>query len=207
MKWLLDCIAMQGGPELRECFRGTRTPAARREVPTMAELRVLRSCPNPALRWMILCGSEAGLRSGAAYGCTLRNCLDGRIMAITKNGVVTNTPTSPRLQALLAIVPAETPLDTQVVHALEGAPVAQKTLRRRWWEWKKRCNVRSTVRMHDLRRSLARRVYDTSHDLRQVQALLSHANLTSTLWYLDAGQPELEDTNLTQAIAAQEDTE
>jgi site-specific recombinase XerC len=86
-----------------------------------------------------------------------------------------------------------------VVDALEGKPIRQLALQRRWWEWKQRCGVRPGLRVHDLRRSLARRVYAASHDLRQVQALLTHASLTSTLWYLDGGQPQIEDTTLEQA--------
>lgn len=38
---------------------------------------------------------------------------------------------------------------------------------------------------HDLRRTTAVRVYETTQDLRKVQALLGHGDLGSTLWYLD----------------------
>lgn len=199
MRWYLNALARAGAPDLVECFGGTRSPAPRSVVPTEAELKTLQNCPNPALRWMILAASEAGLRSGAAFGCTLRNCLDGRIAATTKNGKISNVPTSPRILALLQFIPEETPLDTRIVDALEGKPIRQLAHQRRWWEWKQHCGVRQGLRVHDLRRGLARRVYLHSHDLLQVQALLTHASLTSTLWYLDAGQPELEDTTLEKA--------
>jgi integrase/recombinase XerC len=37
---------------------------------------------------------------------------------------------------------------------------------------------------HDLRRTTARNVYEITHDLRTVQALLGHSDLNSTMWYL-----------------------
>ncbi|WP_446745657.1 tyrosine-type recombinase/integrase [Silvibacterium acidisoli] len=38
--------------------------------------------------------------------------------------------------------------------------------------------------LHDLRRTAARELYDNTRDLRLVQALLGHANLAQSLWYL-----------------------
>jgi site-specific recombinase XerC len=38
---------------------------------------------------------------------------------------------------------------------------------------------------HDLRRTTAVAMLRATHDLRDVQAILGHKNLTSTMWYLD----------------------
>jgi integrase len=38
--------------------------------------------------------------------------------------------------------------------------------------------------MHDLRRTLAIRTYNRNHDLREVQRVLGHASLGTTLKYL-----------------------
>jgi site-specific recombinase XerC len=176
-------------------------------VPTPAELATLRNCPDTALRWVILAASEAGLRSGAAYACTIRDCAEGRIAALTKNSRRTNVPTSPRLAALLATIPTDKPPDTPVTAALDGAPVTKQALQRRWWRWKKQCGIRKELRLHDLRRGLARAVYNTTGDLRQVQGLLTHSSLTSTLWYLDAGEPTLDRYAITAALALQDSTD
>jgi site-specific recombinase XerC len=154
---------------------------------------------------MVLAASEAGLRSGTAYRCTLADCASGRIEARTKNARLTSTPLSPRLTALLATVPAETPPQTQVVAALNGGPITQNALKRRWCLFRERAGIRKELRLHDLRRGLARSVYLTTGDLRQAQAVLSHSNLTSTLWYLEGALPTVDRESITAAIASQEE--
>jgi hypothetical protein len=173
-------------------------------TPTHKDLEKIKACTNPALRWMILAGSEAGLRSGTAYRCTVGDCAAAQIKAKTKNDRRTNTPMSPHLQELLATIDPATPPATKVVEALEGAPISQNTLKRRWSLYRQKHEIRKELHLHDLRRGLAQAIYDTTGDLRQVQAILSHANLTSTLWYLDAGTPIAHPDSIAAALSLQE---
>jgi site-specific recombinase XerC len=165
----------------------------------------LKVCIDPALRWVILAASEAGLRSGTAYRCTLGDCASGRIEARTKNARLTAVPLSPRLAALLATIDVQTPPGTKVVDALNGGPITQNALKRRWCLFRAKAGIRKELRLHDLRRGLARAVYQTTGDLRQAQAVLSHSNLTSTLWYLEGALPTLDRESIAAVLAAQEE--
>lgn len=48
----------------------------------------------------------------------------------------------------------------------------------------KRCGITRRIRPHDLRRTTARDVYGITRDIRDVQAVLGHNTLTSTVWYM-----------------------
>ena len=49
----------------------------------------------------------------------------------------------------------------------------------------KKAGIREGMRPHDLRRTTAVAMYRKTGDLRDVQALLGHRGLPSTIWYLD----------------------
>lgn len=53
--------------------------------------------------------------------------------------------------------------------------------------------------LHDLRRTAARELYDNTRDLRLVQALLGHANLAQSLWYLSDATHTLTADHLEQS--------
>lgn len=50
---------------------------------------------------------------------------------------------------------------------------------------RKQIGITHKLTAHDLRRTTAVAVYEQTKDLRVAQAVLGHADLTSTLWYLD----------------------
>lgn len=64
------------------------------------------------------------------------------------------------------------------------ATVSETALRKSFRKLLRDCGIERHIRPHDLRRTTARHVYKQSNDLRVVQALLGHADLNSTLWYL-----------------------
>jgi site-specific recombinase XerC len=167
-------------------------------------LKALIGAPDMALRFAVLCAGEAGLRTGTTLRVRPVDVQDGYIVTRTKRGMVTKTPVSQRLAALLAVVPS--PVDTrQTVFDLLCGHVYQepdRELQKRWAAWKRKCGVRSELRLHDLRRGLARRLYAATGDLRLVQSLLSHDQLTSTLHYLDAADRRVTPQTLDAAIAA-----
>ena len=184
LRHILADLHRQGALDLTPQFNGTPPPSPRQITPTGHELEALKACNDPALRWLILAASEAGLRSGTAYRCTIGDCAAMRIAARTKNQRLTDTPISPAIAELLATIDPLTPPDTRVVDALNHQPISQNALKRRWCLFRTKAGIRKQLRLHDLRRGLARAVYDTTGDLRQAQAILSHSNLTSTLMQL-----------------------
>ena len=52
-------------------------------------------------------------------------------------------------------------------------------------ELRDRCGITRRVTPHDLRRTTAVALYEHTRDIRDVQALLTHRNMQSTIWYLD----------------------
>lgn len=64
-------------------------------------------------------------------------------------------------------------------------PLSHQQLYLDWHRLKKRAGITRKLTYHDLRRTTAFRVYDKHRDIRLVQAILGHSNLTSTCWYLD----------------------
>jgi integrase len=46
-------------------------------------------------------------------------------------------------------------------------------------------NITRRITPHDLRRTTATAMYRATRDVREVQALLTHKRLNSTIWYLD----------------------
>jgi integrase len=57
--------------------------------------------------------------------------------------------------------------------------------RRTFQKVKKELGITRKLTPHDLRRTTAVLAYQTTRDLRTVQALLGHADLAHTLYYLD----------------------
>jgi integrase len=49
----------------------------------------------------------------------------------------------------------------------------------------KTVGIKRKLTPHDFRRTTAVHLYEQTHDARDVQALLGHRSLGSTIWYLD----------------------
>lgn len=64
-------------------------------------------------------------------------------------------------------------------------PLSHQQLSNDWKRLKARAGITRKLTLHDLRRTTAFRIYDATKDVRLVQAVLGHSNLTSTCWYLD----------------------
>lgn len=205
---LLRQLQEHGAPDLRHAIVKTPRESPRVTQPMQAELARLVACPNMPLRWIILCAADAGLRFATAANIRVCDTANGRIKRVTKYGAVADLPLTQRLSALLACASIGCePNDTRrIIDLLEGRPLRawNTTLHERWKRWKKECQVRPEVRIHDLRRSIAHRVYAATSDLRVVQSLLGHRNLTSTLHYLHAQSPRIDLSMLETAITAAE---
>jgi integrase len=207
LRWYLRSLAAAGYPDQAQAVVRPRTPKPRNVTPSPTELEKARATPNLPLRWMVLCASEAALRSATALAVKVRECQHGMIVTGTKGGQYTAVPISERLRVCLAALPPGTPPDSEarVVDLLNGQPIRKAgTMSDRWCAWKRSQGIRAGLRLHDLRRGLARSLYETTKDARQVKVLLSHAKLSSTLWYLDATDQKLDASGVLRAIEAQE---
>ena len=93
---------------------------------------------------------------------------------------------------------AQLPTETANCHGRRAAPplgraMAANKLGQSFARLRKRLGITRKLTPHDLRRTMARAVYRATHDLRDVQSLLGHQSLTSTMWYL---QDDLHRVNL-----------
>jgi integrase len=132
-----------------------------------------------------------GLRFTTTVTVTPEQCESGTLRRTTKAGMLVELPLSPDLLSLVALSKLNPmPPDTPVISRLAGRHNKTPSWLFRWWTWKKKCGIRKDLRPHDLRRTLARALYTETHDLLQVQRVLGHRTLSSTLHYLtDATKP------------------
>jgi integrase len=153
--------------------------------------RAMRAASPPAQLAMLL-AHEAGLRAGSISRITRQNCdferrwLRGR----TKGGANYSVPMTARLYERLLFACAGAEPTEPLLHAVsyrhQASTVQELAYHIR--QTKRRAGIETEWTLHDLRRSAARRVYDRTRDVRKVQRLLSHKNLSTTMWYLgDAG--------------------
>ncbi len=146
----------------------------------------------PHLRLILLLCHDCALRANTAAKVS-REHYDGFTITIrSKWGRSVQVPVSGRLQAILATAPEGPEPFVELLrdHSFGYSAIygALRTLGRK--------HKLPPLHLHDLRRTMARKVMDTTHDIRVVQQLLGHDHLNSTVLYL---QPEL----LTMAVRHQ----
>ena len=167
--------------------------------------QVLGAAP-PHLRLYLLLCSDTCIRSGTVVQLTEQNWNPEteQLCITTKANAVVTLPTSERLARLIreAVAYPASP-ETPLVQRL-GGPVTR---------WRGHAYGRQLKMLlknlglpaftsHDLRRSQARRMYETTKDLRLAQAILGHSNIASTFYYL---MPHIKQVTREQiTVAAQE---
>jgi integrase len=176
-------------PQLASLPRPVVRPEPRVMVPTADEKERLLATKNLGLRFVLLACSHAGLRASTAFRLAPKDIQEGYIVRHSKRGTVVRVPVSPELAEVMASVPygTEANSSSQFVTLLTGKVCSgYSTL----WQWfrveKLRLGISSGITMHDFRRGLARALYKTTGDLRQVQSMLGHSSLKSTVGYLQA---------------------
>jgi len=206
------------GSWLRRIGAGTATtglpinprPGPREQQVTEVEFELAMRAASPPASLAMLLAHEAGLRAAAICQFSRQNCDFERrwLRGKTKGGVNYSVPMTQRLHerllfACTAASPNE-PLLTAVSY--QRKPCAVENLDYHVRQAKRRAGIETPWTLHDLRRAAARRVYERTHDVRKVQRLLSHKNLSTTMWYLgDAGAEidaeDLETTKSKEKIA------
>lgn len=151
----------------------------------------------PAVRLVMVLCRDCALR--AVTACTLTPAqidpVTWQIRRRSKNGRSISVPTTLRVREILRFAVQQCEPDQFLTQALgcrsdTGADVYTH-VRRSILNAKRALNIRGNWTLHDLRRTAARQLYDRTHDLRLVQALLGHAHLAYTLWYLNDPTTEL----------------
>ncbi|MGB7547381.1 MAG: tyrosine-type recombinase/integrase [Terracidiphilus sp.] len=184
-----------GAPKLDGMVRRYPDVRPRNVTATNAEVAaILAAAPPPLRLWLLLC-SDLAMRSGTAARIAPEhyNPRRGELRFVTKHNARLTLPVTAQVRHLLACCNLE---DSRTfVHQLwtqqpthRGQPVqvaSEHTLRTQYRALLKKLAITRRITPHDLRRTTAVAMLNATHDVRDVQALLGHRNLHSTLWYLD----------------------
>lgn len=148
------------------------------------------------MRCFILLCSDLAIRSGTAarLGPEHYNGRDGTLSFVTKYGSTQTVGVTAELRPLLSqctetCVPfvAQLPrgLHPGLGYTLKATGhIHHNHLTRAFAKLARDCGIKRRIRPHDLRRTTARDVYRVTGDLRDVQGVLGHSNLTATVWYM-----------------------
>lgn len=158
--------------------------------------KILSAAPPHVLLWMLLC-SDLAIRSGTAARLTPDN-YDRKSRTLrftTKLGEKLTLPVTNEIAALFATCDHDRA--ESYVRQLQrrwqpkGSPPLQdgadpvSTLGRTYRILLRSLGITRKLTPHDFRRTTAVKLYSQTHDARDVQSLLGHRSLASTIWYLD----------------------
>lgn len=156
---------------------------------------VLDAAPEDIKLWLLLC-SDLAIRSGTASKLAPANYNQQRkeLRFTTKCDEALTLPVTHEIGTILDTCNQDTeiPFVKQIgIREQRGKGGRFKTnsarysINCRFRRLLKQLPVRQNLRPHDLRRTAAVRMYELTKDARDVQSLLGHRNLTSSIWYLD----------------------
>ena len=112
-------------------------------------------------------------------------------------------PVTPRIAELARLARVQSgEEDCRFIDLLNNRRMVQgsRTIHERWRRWKKQAGLPIGLRIHDLRRDAAHRLYAACHDVRQVQGMLGHVNPITTLRYLHIAAPQASAEAVSQAL-------
>ncbi len=114
----------------------------------------------------------------------------GTIKFPTKGGDVNELPATEALQRFFREAPASNDPHEPLIARIAGEALSPHKIRSAWERLKKAAGVTTDLHPHDLRRTLAVRSMDSTHDMRIPQHILGHASLATTAIYLAKRNPE-----------------
>ncbi|SNT19085.1 integrase/recombinase XerC [Granulicella rosea] len=138
---------------------------------------------RPHMRcWLLLC-SDLAIRSGTAIALT-PSCYDKDAGVLRFRSKYESTVALPVTAELAALLNKCDDPCRPFIAQLSGRRSTYGSLSVQFRKLRKLAGVTRQITPHDLRRTTARNVYQITKDLRIVQALLGHADLAHTAWYL-----------------------
>lgn len=177
-----------GAPPLAKHIPRLTPPAPRAVTATLSErAAILAACPLWLRCWVLLC-SDLAMRNATAASISPADydAEKGAVTFRTKFGSWQTLPVTLELAGIFARVAHVGKVTTPFVALLHPLGRVAKT-----WPSQKFTLVRRSVGVtrkltaHDLRRTTALHVFEQTRDVRVVQAVLGHKQLSTTLYYLD----------------------
>ena len=192
LDWLISQGTIKANPA-----KGVATPRAPRHLPKNIDVdevnRLLDIDLNDPLavrdRAMLETMYGAGLRLAELVGIDLGHLelASGEVWVTGKGSKERRLPIGRTavewLEHWLALRPLFSPQDDALFLSKQGKRISARNVQKRFAEWGIRQGLSSHIHPHKLRHSFATHMLESSGDLRAVQELLGHANLTTTQIY------------------------
>lgn len=191
--WLWE---VHGAPKLDDGIRRYKGVRPRNVTATREEIDAILDEAMPHLRlWLLLC-SDLAIRSGTAaiispehYSEPMRELRfaskfdNKQMLPVTEEiaELFSRCDLHSRMPFVRQLWHQDRPGDSRLNDGKSGVIALRWGMR----QLLKKCGINRRITPHDLRRTAAVAMLENSHDVRDVQALLGHRSLTSTLWYLD----------------------
>lgn len=192
LDWLVSQGVLSANPA-----KGIRTPRSGRHLPKNIDVDEMNQLLNIDLNDPLAVRDRAMLE--VMYGAGLRlaelvglNCRDvdlaaGEIWVMGKGSKERKLPLGRMaiawLQHWLALRDLFAPADDAMFLSNQGKRISARNVQKRFAEWGVKQGINSHIHPHKLRHSFATHMLESSGDLRAVQELLGHANLTTTQIY------------------------
>lgn len=186
-----------GSPKLDHCVPRSATIRPRCVTAERTEIDSLLDHAKPSLRLFLLLCSDLGIRSGTAVTISPQHYQPstGQLRFRTKYDEKVGVPVTSEIAEAFELcdLNSSLPFITQLRRQEQGTRGHRATntvadvhwLRRELKLLRLSLGITKRITPHDLRRTSAVALYQYTGDIRQVQRLLGHRHLQSTLWYLD----------------------
>ncbi|MFC0226052.1 tyrosine recombinase XerC [Serratia aquatilis] len=192
LNWLVSQGVLSANPA-----KGIRTPRSGRHLPKNIDVDEMNQLLDIDLndplavrdRAMLEVMYGAGLRLSELVGLDCRHVdlVAGEIWVMGKGSKERKLPVGRTavtwLGHWLALRELFAPADDAMFLSNQGKRISARNVQKRFAEWGVKQGVNSHIHPHKLRHSFATHMLESSGDLRAVQELLGHANLTTTQIY------------------------
>lgn len=192
LDWLVGQGVISANPA-----KGIRTPRSGRHLPKNIDVDEMNQLLNIDLndplavrdRAMLEVMYGAGLRLAELVGLDCRHVdlAGGEIWVLGKGSKERKLPIGRMavtwLEHWLTLRDLFAPQDDAMFLSNQGKRISARNVQKRFAEWGVKQGVNSHIHPHKLRHSFATHMLESSGDLRAVQELLGHANLTTTQIY------------------------
>lgn len=192
LDWLISQGVIQANPA-----KGIATPRAPRHLPKNMDVDDVNQLMDIDLndplavrdRAMLEVMYGAGLRLSELVGIDLAHLeqASGEVWVTGKGSKERRLPIGRTallwLEHWLALRELFSPQDNALFLSKQGKRISARNVQKRFAEWGIKQGLSSHVHPHKLRHSFATHILESSGDLRAVQELLGHANLTTTQIY------------------------
>jgi integrase len=166
-------------------------PGPRTTIATDTETAAILAKAPLWMKCFILLCRGLGLRHSEASHLTPAHFReDTQTITFDRKGAGTsNLPVPPELAQMIRTAALHSPTDP-IIKSLGCNGTHIMSIGRTWRRLRRDAAANPNLCIHDLRRTIATQLYDATKDLRAVQQLLGHNNLSSTLLYIAPLDPE-----------------